>query len=168
MLRLTLLPPITRGLHKYLSALLNITYPAIKGQSKETADANTKINKRCPSGTERVAAKVSETAAIAQDASIQLVKSFAESITDAGFQTEQFFRRFTVLTIDILQRQLLTAIAEIYFREVASKWFAGIATEQHLLPFITGASEGLKQPCQKPVKFEHGGEYGPVWSGCRW
>ena len=148
-------------LAQILIGLAQDTYPAIKGQSKETADANTKITNDALQEQNELQQKFLETAAIAQDASIQLGQIFAESITDAGFQTEQFFRRLTVLTIDILQRQLLTAIAEIYFREVASKGFAGIATGAALTALITGASEAAKAALSKPVKFEHGGEYDP-------
>ena len=98
---------------------------------------------------------------IAQDASIQLGQIFAESITDAGFQVKNFFRRLVVLNIDILQRQLLTAIAEIYFREIANKGFAGIATGAALTALVVGATEAAKAALSKPVKFEHGGEYDP-------
>ena len=105
--------------------------------------------------------KFAQTATTMQEYGVQIGQIFAESMTDAGFEVEAFFRRLVALNIDILQRSLLTAIAEIYFREIASKGFAGIATGAALTALVVGATEAAKAALSKPVKFEHGGEYDP-------
>lgn len=100
-------------------------------------------------------------AALSQDTAVSIGRIFNDSLTEAGLSVQEFTRRLLVLTLDTLQRQLLAAIAEIYFKEVATKGFAGIATGAALTAIVTGLSEAAKQALSRPVKFAMGGEYDP-------
>ena len=104
---------------------------------------------------------IQRTADIALQYSTQIGQIFADSITEAGFQAEDFARRLAVLGIDALEKSLLAAIAEITFKQIASKGFAGIATTAILTSVVTGAANIAKNALSKPVKFEQGGEYDP-------
>lgn len=93
--------------------------------------------------------------------------AFSESITEAGFQVEEFSRRLALITIDALERSLLAAIAEITFKQISSKGFAGIATTAILSAIVTGAAQTAKAALSKPVKFAQGGEFQPLEVGGR-
>jgi len=101
---------------------------------------------------------LAETAAVVSG---QVGDAFAASLTEAGLNLEDFTRRLLVLTIDTLQRKLLVAIAEIYFDEIKTKSFAGIATGAALTALVVGFAETAKAALSKPVKFEQGGEFNP-------
>ena len=136
-------------------------YPALKMQTDEQIAQQAKLAADAKSFEEQRRDELQKTAEVAQNLSAEIGVIFADSITDAGFQVENFFRRLMVLNIDILQRQLLAAIAEIYFEQIASKGFAGLATGAALTAIIVGATEAAKAALTKPVKFERGGEFDP-------
>ena len=101
---------------------------------------------------------LAETAAVVSG---QIGDAFAASLTEAGFNAEEFARRLMIMTIDTLQRNLLVAIAETYFDQIKQKGFAGIATGAALTALLVGFSETAKAALSKPVKFEQGGEFNP-------
>lgn len=101
---------------------------------------------------------LAETAAVVSG---EIGDAFAASLTEAGFNAEEFARRLMIMTIDTLQRKLLVAIAETYFDQIKEKGFAGIATGAALTALLVGFSETAKAALSKPVKFEQGGEFNP-------
>lgn len=144
-----------------LISLTEDKYPALKMQTDEQIAQQAKLAADAKDFEEQRRDELQKTAEVAQNLSAEIGVIFADSITDAGFQVENFFRRLMVLNIDILQRQLLAAIAEIYFKQIASKGFAGIATGAALTAIVVGATEAAKAALSKPVKFERGGEFDP-------
>ena len=95
------------------------------------------------------------------EAGKQIGQAFSDSLTEAGFQAEEFARRLALLAIDGLEKAILVEIAKITAKQIAEKGFAGIATGAILTAVVTGAAATAKAALSKPVKFEQGGEFNP-------
>jgi len=101
------------------------------------------------------------------EAGNQIGQAFSDSLTEAGFQAEEFARRLALLAIDGLEKAILVEIAKIIAKQIAEKGFAGIATGAILSAVVTGAAATAKAALSKPVKFAQGGEFQPLEVGGR-
>ena len=74
--------------------------------------------------------KFAQTATTMQEHGVQIGQIFAESMTDAGFEVEAFFRRLVALNIDILQRWFLPLLLKYTLGKLQARALRVLLPEQ--------------------------------------